>query len=140
VDSLVAVFTLALGALSFFALYPTIHRSQEMASDEVRAVQIAHRFIEHIQLLKPADITESTLSGLNLIEPGQASQPYEFSKIPMDESSFYSPHRTLREGRGFVSWVPVDAGAVRVEVVIEWISASGLQRRIETGTIVGGYR
>jgi hypothetical protein len=140
VDSLLATFTLALGALSLYALYPTVHRSHAMASDEVRAVQIAHRFIEHIQLLRPSDISFETLSQLNLIDQEDRVSPYEFTRIPMDESSMYSPNQTLRNGRGFVSWQTIDSGSVLVDVRIEWRSASGKQRQIQTGTIIGGHR
>jgi hypothetical protein len=140
IDALISIFTLALGAAAYYSLFPTVQRSQEMASGEVRAVQIASRFIEHIQLLRARDISYATLSQLNLVDPNQTQAPYSFTHIPLDEGSQYSPATALNSGVGRVSWEPLEADSVRVNVEVEWRSASGRTRTIRTGTIVGGYR
>ncbi len=139
-DVLLAVFILSLAAISFYGLTPVIFRSRTMAKDNTAALQMANRLVEHIQLLKASDLKAPTLTALNLIDAGQSQQPYSFTHIPLDEASRYSPAQTLRNGTGSLTFTDLDSGAIRVNVQINWTSASGKASSVTTGTIIGGYR
>ena len=134
------VFILGLGAAAYFSLQPTMKRSQLLAQEEAKAIQMAHRMIEHLQLMKPSDISYANLQGLGLIDASPSSSPYSFSNVPLDDTTNYSPSKALQNGQGQLSVTPVDAGSVRLNIVISWKSPSGKSRSLSTGAIIGGYR
>ncbi len=137
---LVGVLVLAMGAAAYFSMYPVVHRSQKMAHEETVAIQLAARMVEHIQLLRPADINEGSLMGLQLINSDSDGQPWSFSTIPLDQGSGYSPAQALRKGQGYMTTQDLSAGSKLVRIEIRWTSPSGTARSFTTGTILGGYR
>ncbi|HRF59945.1 MAG TPA: hypothetical protein PLH94_08535 [Fimbriimonadaceae bacterium] len=140
VDLMFGVFVLAMAATTFFALFPTVHRSQQIAKEEAIAQQMSQRMLEQLQLLKPSDITPGTLSQLNLIDPNQTQPPYSFTNIPLDAGWRFSPAQALRNGTGTLTVTQLDASSVRLAITIGWKSSSGKSSSITTGTILGGYR
>lgn len=140
VDLMFGVFVLAMAATTFFALFPTVHRSQAIAKEEAIAQQMSQRMLEQLQLLKPTDITVGTLTQLNLIDTGQSQPPYSFTNIPLDAGWRYSPAQALRNGTGTLAVTNLDSNSVRLTITIAWKSASGKSSSITTGTILGGYR
>lgn len=138
-DSLIACMVLGMGAVGLYTMLPGIKQSQVRAAQEMRATQMANRFIEHIQLLKPANLTAPTLQQLSLIDPGQSSSPFTFTNIPLDDASGYSPAQALPDGRGFMTVSALGSGSQLVTVEIRWRSNAG-ERVYRTGTVVGGYR
>lgn len=138
-DALVATFVLGLGAAGLYSLLPVVHRTQQMSGFRTRAVQMSNRMVEHLQLLRPENVTSANLSTLNLVEPLQVAQPFRFDRIPMDEASMYSPAQSLPGGEGRLWVTELDGGSLRIRVEISWIDRS--QRVVHrTGTILGGYR
>ena len=140
-DSLIGAMVLGIGAISFFALYPIIHRTELRGQQGSKAIHMATRLVEHIQLLKPQNLEPVTLSDLKLIDDGQEAlpPPYAFSHIPLDEGSLYSPAQTLPQGTGTMQIEALDAGSKRVTVEIRW-KTNGGWGSVKLGTIVGGYR
>jgi hypothetical protein len=135
-----AVFILGLGAAAYFSLQPTMKQSQLLAQEEAKAIQMAHRMIEHVQLMRPVDVNYTNLKDLGLIDSSPASSPYSFSNVPLDDATNYSPSKALRNGQGQLSVTPIDAGSVRLDITIAWTSSSGRTRSLTTGAIIGGYR
>lgn len=140
VDALLGAYVLGLLAVALCALSATIHKSQVMSRDEAKALTMSTRFVEQLQLLKASDLNARTLTQLNLIDRGQSAPPFTFTRIPLDDASGYSPRQALKNGRGTLDLIPVDAGSVRAEVLIQWTSPSGVERAYRTGTIIGGYQ
>jgi len=140
VDALMAIFVVSLGAAAFMSFTPVTDRAQRLAREDAIATQLCNRFIEQIRLLKPKDITASTLSQLNLVHSVTSPGVYSFSNIPLDEASRYSPAQLLRNGTGTLVVVDMPDNAKRLEVTMTWTSASGKSRTLQTGTVLGGYR
>lgn len=140
IEALVSLFVLGMGAAAFFALLPTMQASKIIAGNQTVALQMSNRMIEQIQLLSTRDLNAATLSKLNLINPNQTSQPYNFSRVPLDEASRYSPAQVLRNGQGRMRITELESGAMRVEITISWMSEAGRLASITTGTIVGDYK
>ncbi len=140
IDALTAVFVTALGAAAYFSLVPVVDKAQHVAREESVATQLANRMIEQLQLLKPSDITASTLSQLNLIDQGQTSPPYTFSTIPLDQASRYSPREALPNGTGTLEVVSLANNTLELHVQIGWRSSSGRTRTLQSGLILGGFR
>ena len=139
-DALMGVFVVSLGAAAFFSLMPVVDRSQRIAREESMATQLTNRMIEQLQLLKPSDVTSSTLSQLNLIDAGQTSSPFSFSSVPLDDASHYSPRQALRDGTGTLEVVSLPNNSTEVRVRIGWTSASGRARTVQSGVVLGGFR
>ncbi len=140
IEVLLGITILSMGAAAFFSLYPTMTRSERLAREESLAGQLTTRYIEHIQLLRPAELTYSNLEGLGLIDENPTSLPYSFSNIPLDEASGYSPARLLRDGTGEIDVDDIAGGSKLVTITLEWTSASGVQRTFVTGTVLGAFR
>lgn len=138
-DVLMGVFTVTLLAVGIFSLLPTVHRSHDIADEESKAVLLANRMLEHLQLLTPSTMEGEILHKLNLIE-SWGDGKYHFSHTPLDEGSRYSPATSLNKGYGFFTQTDLPGGSVLVNLEIGWTSHSGQNRSIRTGTIVGGYR
>lgn len=139
-DALVGSFIAALMGAGIFALVPNVTKSQELADDQSRATHIANRMIEHLQLLKPSDITPDVLNQLDLVDPGSTGSPYSFTHVALDEGSGYSPAKMLRDADAEFDVVPISSASVRIDVKIQYRSASGNLVTYKTGTILGGYR
>jgi Tfp pilus assembly protein PilV len=140
VDALIGLFIVAMGAIAYYAVLPVVHRSHEIAQQESKAAQIASRVTEQFGMLRPSDISYSTLSALGVVDSGQSAQPWTFSHIPMDDGTDYSPAKVLRNGSGTITTSTIANGSVVVTVQITWTSPTGKARSFTTGTIVGGYR
>jgi hypothetical protein len=139
IDGLIATAILGLGAVGIYSLYPVLHRTQQMSKYRVKAVQIGNRMIEHLQLLRPENLTSANLETLNLIQPGQQGFPWRFDRIPMDEASLYSPAQSLPSGQGRLWLTNLPGNSIRAEIEVSWVDRS--QRVVHrTGTIIGGYR
>ena len=128
-----------MAALSFFTLLPAIQRSSEISSQETVAIQISSRLIEHIQMLRPTDCNAATLSALNLIDNNQTSSPYNFTNIPLDNGSNYSPSKSLPSGQGLLTITDLGGGSVLCQVKILWRGTAGT-KTYTTATVLGGYR
>jgi type II secretory pathway pseudopilin PulG len=139
-DAMLSVLIIGMAAAAYFAMFPTFKRSQKLSEEESKAVMMAQRMIEHLQLLKPTDLTASTLSQLNLIDTNQTSPPYSFAHIPLDEASKYSPAQTLRNATATMEIDDLPANSKRVRIVMTWRSSSGKTHTLTSGTILGGHR
>jgi len=139
-DGMLAVLMIAMAAAAFFGLLPAFTHSQITSADEGKAVQMAQRMIEHLQLLKPADLNASTLSTINLIDPGQDEAPFSFSEIPLDEATGYSPSRAIKNGQAEMDIEDLDANSKKVTITMTWTSPKGKTQTFTTGTVLGGYR
>lgn len=139
-DVVIGMFLLMLAAAGLLSLFPVLKRSESMSRHESRAVQIANRMLEHIQMLRPTDVTPEALAQLNLIDEGQTESPYEFTNVPLDEASLYSPAQALRSGQGKFWVEDLPDGSKKITLVVSWLSESGVRRQVRTGTIIGAYR
>jgi hypothetical protein len=137
---MLSVFIIGIAAIAVFAIFPTFRRAQVISADESKAVLMAQRMVEHLQLLKPNDLTASTLEGLNLIDGEQQELPYSFSHVPLDEATGYSPAKALKNGTAEMDIEDIGAGSKRVILTMRWTSASGKTRILTMGTILGGYK
>ncbi|HMS56377.1 MAG TPA: hypothetical protein PKA27_13340 [Fimbriimonadaceae bacterium] len=139
-DVLVGTFVLAIIAAGVYGMLPVVRQAQLSGTQESIAVNMAARMVEHIQLLKPSDLTRSNLSSLHLIDDGDYDLPYSITHVPLDEASRYSPAQALPSGTGSIDIVTLGDGSKEVQIQISWESASGRTRTIRSGTILGAYR
>ena len=140
IDVMVGLFVFGLGAAAFYSLMPLFRSGQLISRYDSTATQLANRMIEQLQTLRPQLITASSLTDLNLIDAGQVKLPYSFAHVPMDEASKYSPAQLLPKATATMNVTSIDAGSVRVDILMTWESVSGHKNQLTTGTIVGGYR
>lgn len=137
-----ATFVVSLGAAAYMTLVPVTDQAQRIAREDALASQLCNRFIEQLRLLKPKDVTYTTLTQLNLVDANSepASATYYFSHIPLDDASKYSPAELLKNAVGTLRIVDLPDNAKELRVTMVWTSASGKSRSVKTGTILGGYR
>jgi type II secretory pathway pseudopilin PulG len=140
VDVIIGMFFLVMTTLSLMSLFPVIKKSEQMSSEESKAIQMCNRLIEHIQMLGSKDINGTNLTALNLIDQGQAGQPYSFTHVPLDEASHYSPAQALRNANGSLTYSTIGGNSVKVIVTLQYTSDTGQTKTIRTGTIVGAFR
>lgn len=140
IEVLMGIFVLGLGAAAMFSLFPALTRADKLSREEAIAAQLANRYVEHVQLLRPAELTGTNLYALGLIDDGESGSPYSFSNIPLDEASGYSPSRMLRNGAGLLTVSDMADGSKLVAVRLSWTSASGKSRSYSTGTVLGAFR
>ena len=140
IDVVIGIFMLVLATVALMSLYPVVMRGQEISSDETKAVQMTTRLIEHIQMLGVDDVNAKTLQSLNLIDVGQAFPPYSFTHVPLDEASMYSPAQVLNNAKGELTISTLPDGSKRIDVLLEYMSKSGVTRTIKTGTVIGAFR
>jgi type II secretory pathway component PulJ len=140
VDAIVGVMILALGAASFYGLFPVIRRSHVIAREEAQAVQISSRMIEHLQMLSTRDINLETLQHLNLVTKQNEKGEYIFTDVPMDDASLYSPRNVMIDGRGRFKVTELENDSLYIEVIVSWRSPTGRRKRTHSGTVIGGYR
>lgn len=139
-DVLIGMFLLVMTSLSVLSLFPVIKRSEQMSTEESKAIQMSNRLIEHIQMLPANDITVANLTALNLIDAGQTTQPLSFTHVPLDEASRYSPAQALRDADAELTFAQITGGSVRVLVTMTYTTDTGFTKTINTGTVVGDFR
>lgn len=140
VDAVIGMFFFVLLSLSVLSLFPVIKRGEQISTERAKAVQMCNRILEHVQMLGAKDVNYSNLVALNLIDDTTNAQPYSFTHVPMDEASLYSPAQVLRDADGRLSYTDLGDGSIQVNVSLEYTTDTGHTDRIETGTIIGGYR
>jgi hypothetical protein len=139
-DSVIGLTLLAMGAASFYSLFPVISKTHAIGDQEQKATQIATKMLEHIQLLSPGKLTATNLSGMQLIDANQTASPYTFNNCPLDDSTDYSPAKALKNGTGTLAVSDIASGSKQVVVTITWKSVTGKTETLTTGTILGAYR
>ncbi len=139
-DAMIGLKILAMGAASFYSVFPVVTKAHKIGESQQKATQIATKMLEHIQLLSPTKLDASTLSSMQLIDAGQSSSPYTFTHLPLDDSTDYSPATALKNGKGTLTINDLQWGSKQVVVTITWKSASGKDQSTTMGTILGAYR
>ena len=137
---MIGITIMAMGAVSFYSVFPVIGKAHQITDSQQKATQIATKMLEHIQLLPPTKLDASTLATMQLIDSGQSTSPYTFTHLPMDESTDYSPSTALKNGTGTLEINNLQWGSKQVVVTITWKSASGQNQSVTMGTVLGAYR
>lgn len=153
IDTLVGLLIFALGAAAFFSLMPALQQGEKISKYESVATQISGRMIEHLQTLRPSEVTAENLTQMNLIDAGQTKSPFTFTDVPMDHATLYSPSQALPNGKAEMSIAPMDSKALFVVIEISWDAFAGKRQPVDskaapkqkrrtftTGTVIGGYR
>lgn len=153
IDTLVGLLIFALGAAAFYSLMPALQQGEKISKYESVAAQISGRMIEHLQTLRPSEVTADNLTQMNLIDAGQTQSPYSFTNVPMDQATLYSPSQALPNGRAEMSIASIDSKALLVVIEVSWDAFAGRRRPAKskappkqqrrtytTGTVIGGYR
>ncbi len=140
IDVMCALFILAMGVLAIFSTLPASKATQIMSADQANATYLSTKYIEQLQFLRTSQLTASTLKNLNLIDADAVSAPYSWANVPLDDGSYYSPAKRLKNAVATVNFTNIDSGAVRCDVVMKWKTPNGIQQTLTTGTIVGGYK
>lgn len=139
-DSLIGLMILSMAAVSFFTLFPTVHKSHAISEQEQKATQLGTKMLEHLQLLSPSKLNATTLTSMQLIDTGQTDAPFTFDDVPLDSATGFSPNRALKNGTGVLDIVDIGDGSTRVVLTISWESPSGSQSNVTMGTILGAHR
>ena len=137
---MVGLTLLAMGAVTFYSIFPVVTRAQKLGDSQQKATLIATKMIEHIQMLSPTNLNANTLTAMQLIDANQNSSPYAFTHCPVDDSTEYSPSTALKNGTGTLKINDLQWGSKQVVVTVNWTSASGKPQTLTMGTILGGYR
>ncbi|HXH60791.1 MAG TPA: hypothetical protein VNI20_05475, partial [Fimbriimonadaceae bacterium] len=87
VDVMLGMLFLMFATLTLMSLFPVVKKGEQMSTEQSKAVQMCDRLLEHVQMLGAKNINGQNLTALNLIDAGQAAQPYKFTHIPLDEAS-----------------------------------------------------
>lgn len=140
VDAVIGMFFFVMLSLSVLSLFPVIKRSEQSSTERAKAIQMCNRILEHVQMLGSQDVNYQNLVSLNLIDSTTNTQPYSFTHVPLDEASMYSPAQALRDADGQISYEHLDDGSVKVLVTLEYTTDTGHTDRVETGTVIGGFR
>jgi Tfp pilus assembly protein PilV len=139
-DVLIGIFMMMIATLGFLSLFPLVKRSQVASQQESIAVQLSNRMLEHLQMLRPADVNSAVLTQLNLVDADQSGPTYTFTNVPLDEASHYSPSQALKGGQGVFTITNLTSGSLKVDLEVSYLSPWGTRRRVTTGTIIGGFR
>ena len=138
-DVMMGLFVLVAAVTSYGALIPMVKRGQAISQDEELATQMMQRMLEHVQMLRPNNINQTTLEDLHLIERNQSAQPFKMTRMPMDEDSHYSPAKRLRNADAEMTFRTLSEGSKLIIITISFDSESGKRRSIQSGTIVGAF-
>ena len=139
-DVILGVFILSLSAAAFYSVFPKIGKVQDLPMQRSRAMHIANRIIDELQLMRPGNITAANLYALNYIDGTQTKSPYTISDLPIDDGLDYSPRKELKNGSATLTVTPIDSGSVRCVILIQWTSEAGKPETLKAGTVVGGYK
>jgi len=139
-DVILGVFILSLSAAAFYTVFPKIGKVQDLAMQRSRAMHIANRIIDELQLMRPANITTANLYALNYIDATQTQSPYTISDLPIDDGIDYSPRKVLKNGSATLTVTSIDSGSKRCVITVNWTSEAGKPESFKMGTVVGGYR
>lgn len=131
---------LAMGAASFYSMFPVISKTAAIGDQEQKATQIATKMVEHLQLLSPGKLTATNLTGMQLIDANQTASPYTFTNCPLDNAQNFSPGKALKNGTGVLTITDTNYGAKLAKVVVTWKSVTGKTETVTTGTILGSHR
>jgi Tfp pilus assembly protein PilV len=140
IDSLIGLTILAMGAASFYSLFPIISKSHAISDQDQKATQIATKMLEHIQMLAPSTLTANNLTGMQLIDANQVAPPYTFTNCPLDNSTDFCPSKALKNGTGTLTLINLSYGSVEVLVTITWKNPVGNTETLTMGTVLGSYR
>jgi hypothetical protein len=140
IDSILGLILLSMGAASFYSLFPVIAKAQAMGDEEQKATQICTKMLEHIQLLSPGKLTATNLSGMLLIDTGQAASPYTFNHCPLDDATDFAPADCLKNGTGTLTITSINYGSSRVIATVTWKTPTGKTETVTMGTILGAHR
>src|SRR5437016_10454461 len=75
-DVILGVFILSLSAAAFYSVFPKIGRVQDLAQERSRAMMIGNRVIDHLQMMRPQDITTANLIALQFCGNSANGSPY----------------------------------------------------------------
>lgn len=135
VESLMAVFLVAMCALVVSATMPMANRSRMKADLSGKAVGMAQKQLEALRGLGYANLTASQLFARNLIDSTTpiATDTYSFTNV--DSGALDNPSRILPSGTGQVKVEQVDLDLRRVTVLVAW-NENGRSRNFRIGTLV----
>src|SRR5689334_5473905 len=88
-DAMIGLTLLAMGAVSFYSIFPVVTKAQKIGDSQQKATQIASKMIENIQMLSPTNLNANTLTAMQLVDAGQNSSPFVFTHLPLDNSTDY---------------------------------------------------
>lgn len=137
IDTMIGMFILSIGALSFCALMPIMARGQKMSQEVSVANQIATRELENLRLLGFNSLNATDIYSVGLCEAYSGSGPIIFSHVVQDEAKRLSAATALKNGVGEVTITDVSANLRSVIVTVNWTSASNKSRTLSLSTLVG---
>jgi type II secretory pathway pseudopilin PulG len=137
IDSMIGVMVLIIGALSFTAALPVVSRSQKVADEQSKAVQIAQWQIEQVRQAGFLNLTFERLYPLGLVDDWNGEGPMTFTTAPNVEAGRFSPSLQLREGVGELVIEDATDAVREVRVTVKWKSPAGKDRSVMLSTLVG---
>ncbi len=137
IDSMIGVMVLLMGALSFTAALPVVSRSQKVADDQSKAVQIAQWQVEQVRQAGFLNLSFERLYPLGLVDDWNGSGPMTFTTAPNVESGRFSPSLQLRDGVGELVIEDASDSIREVRVTVKWKSPAGNDRSVMLSTLVG---
>ena len=139
-DCVIGLTFLAMGAASFYSLFPVVSKAHAIGDEEQKATQICTKMLEHISLLSPYKLTATNLQGMLLVDTGQNASPYTFNHCPLDDAMDYAPADSLHNGTGTLTITNLNYGNVLVTATVTWKTPTGKTETVTMGTILGSHR
>lgn len=111
-----------------------------MSEDKTKAVQMVTHLVEKLQALPAEEITHENLMKLGLVDNAGLGQTPTFNTTPLDKDYSYSPSEVFTESSTKVEIADLPDGTKRIDVELNYRSASGEMQSVKTGTFVGSFR
>lgn len=135
VESLFAVFLVAMCAMVVAATMPMANRSRVKADYTNKAVGLAQKQLEAVRGVGYANLTPNQLLAYGLIDSitPVAANTYAFTNV--DTGAFDNPARILPSGTGRITVEQADIDLRRITVLVQW-TEKGAAKSFRVGTLV----
>ncbi len=138
IESLFAVFLVAVAASIIVASLPLANSSRARADLLNRATNIAQKQMEAIKAQGYANVSGTRLFEVGLLDSPTPDGSGRFSFTNTDTAFFDAPSQVLPNGRGFVTIATVRVDLIRVTVQVTWTDR-GVPKQVTLSTYLANF-
>ncbi len=138
IESLFAVFLVAIAASIIVASLPLANSSRARADLLNRATNIAQKQLEAIKAQGYANVNGPRLFELGLLDSPTSDGSGRFSFSNTDNAFFDAPSQVLPGGEGFVTIAQVRVDLIRVAVQVTWRDR-GVNKQVTLSTYLANF-
>ncbi|MEM4407850.1 MAG: type II secretion system protein [Candidatus Caldarchaeum sp.] len=138
IESLFAVFLVAVAASIIVASLPLANSSRARADLLNRATNIAQKQLEAIKSQGYANINGTRLFEVGLLDSPTPDGSGRFSFTNTDNAFWDAPSQVLPSGRGFVTITQVRVDLIKVTVQVTWVDR-GINKEVTLSTYLANF-